>query len=140
MTRPLSPLADRLAGREKTPRLREDLHSLGMTRGQIDALPLCDTLPNVATISRALGSRYVLEGATLGGQVVSRHLESTLGLREGAGYSFYRGYGPARVAEMWRAFGTVLLDTSAADPASDDLIVAGAVDTFDCLSHWLAAD
>ncbi len=52
----------------------------------------------------ALGCLYVLEGATLGGQVISRHL-AKLGIGPENGGRFFNGYG-ARTGEMWKSFQT----------------------------------
>ncbi|HEY9155092.1 MAG TPA: biliverdin-producing heme oxygenase, partial [Opitutaceae bacterium] len=71
---------DVLAGREKTVWLREDLAALGVSSGDIDALPRCEELPDLTSAARALGSFYVWEGSTLGGQIISRHLREKLGI------------------------------------------------------------
>ena len=67
------------------------------------ALPRCRCLPVVETTEQVLGSMYVLEGATLGGQFIARHVEATLGLSGGRGYSFFCSYGTA-TGRMWQAF------------------------------------
>jgi heme oxygenase len=138
----LTPVAERLAGRGKTHLLADDLRALGWSHHAVAAVPRCSSLPRVDSLPRALGSMYVFEGATLGGVLVSRHVENTFGLRDGVGYAFHRSYGP-RVGEMWRGFGQVLIDAAAA--AGDDHhhphdaadhIVGGATDTFDALCRW----
>ena len=39
-----------------------------------DQLPLCPAMPPLATVPQLLGALYVLEGSTLGGQVLARQL------------------------------------------------------------------
>src|SRR6476646_4923354 len=58
--------------RRKSPLLRDDLISLGLTPSAIERLPLCseDELPEILNDSSILGCLYVIEGSTLGGQVL----------------------------------------------------------------------
>jgi heme oxygenase len=44
----------------------------------VGALPQYHDLPDIEDWPRMLGCLYVLEGATLGGQIISRHLQRTL--------------------------------------------------------------
>lgn len=58
----------------------------------------------IETFPQAVGCLYVLEGSTLGGQVISKHLKSKLQLNEdGTGLSFYQSYGSS-TGQMWRNF------------------------------------
>ena len=121
------------APRRKTALLQRDLVSLGYSVEAISALPRCPDLPTLTGLSEALGSVYVLEGATLGGQIISRRLERDLGLSEGRGYGFFRSYG-REVGTMWRAFGERVL----ALPAdAGDACVRSAQLTFARLHGWL---
>lgn len=128
----LAPLGAELAGRQKAKLLEADLAHFGVASAD---LPRCRDLPSVNTIPAALGAMYVFEGATLGGQIVARHIEQNLGLSDGTGYTFHRSYG-SRVGEMWRQFGAVL--TSHSSPDVDDSIVASASETFQRLCDWFA--
>jgi heme oxygenase (biliverdin-IX-beta and delta-forming) len=82
-----------------------------------------------------LGSYYVLEGSTLGGQILSRALERQLGLQNGNGYSYFRSYGPG-VREAWAEFGD-LLSSQLASEADVSAAVTGARTTFEVLNEWL---
>ena len=53
--------------------------------------------------ARFLGAMYVVEGSTLGGQYIAKHVEERFGLREGKGNSYFRGYGE-HTGSMWRSF------------------------------------
>jgi heme oxygenase len=87
------------AARRKTPLLEEDLRILGVPRPE----PEESTRPLDRTnLHFALGCLYVLEGATLGGQLISRYLE-TLGIGPATGGLFFNGYG-AKTGEMWESF------------------------------------
>ncbi len=48
-----------------------------------------------------LGTFYVLEGSTLGGRFIARHVETALGLEPGVGDAYFRGHGDATGA-LWR--------------------------------------
>ena len=66
---------DFLHVRRREPLLRADLQALGLLEPDIDALPACaEAAALCRTPAAALGSLYVLEGSTLGGQHVDRHL------------------------------------------------------------------
>lgn len=118
--------------RRKLPLLRADLDALG---GQAaDMLAVCDGLPPLRTPAQAMGCLYVLEGATLGGLVIGRHVRRTLGLTPDFGAKFFHGNG-ARTAEMWRGFRAALAGF-AANPAIADTVVESANETFRSLRHW----
>lgn len=123
------------AGRAKTPWLEADLAFFGFDAAQIAALPRVATLPSTASRAEILGTAYVLEGSTLGGQVIADHLERTLGLRDGEGYRFFRSYGP-QVGAQWQAFRAEL--ARASSPETDGAILHAARDTFARLHAWFS--
>lgn len=123
-------------GREKTGWLEADLRHFDYDEAMLASLPRCPLLPPTGTRAEILGAAYVLEGSTLGGQFISRHLEQRLGLRDGQGYRFFRSYGP-EVGAMWEAFRVELSAASA--PDTDDIIVGAAQATFDCLHAWFSS-
>ena len=125
--------------RRKLPLLRADLAALGGPAA--DTLAVCDALPPLHTPAQAMGCLYVLEGATLGGMVIGRHVQRTLGLTPDCGARFFHGSGP-RTAEMWRAFRAAMVvfaaDADAADDAdaTADAVVDTANETFRSLRRW----
>lgn len=82
----------------------------------------------------AMGMLYVIEGSTLGGQVVSRHLARTLGVSAGQGGRYFASYGQ-QVGSRWRAFLDVLASPALA--AQADAVVLAARATFDLLTLHL---
>ena len=94
---------NRSQSRAKLPLLETDLRALGRTPTHIARLPRCATLPYAGTASHALGVLYVLEGATLGGQIIAKHLSQRLAIEAGTGGAFFHGYGDATRA-MWTVF------------------------------------
>ena len=85
----------------------DDLKALGATPDFLARAPLCRELPDVASSARLFGCLYVIEGATLGGQVITRHLHTHLGLTPACGASFFSGYG-AQTGSRWKAVGALL--------------------------------
>ncbi len=64
--------------------------------------PLAATLP-LDDIAAVLGSLYVIEGSALGGRVIAPQLKRTLGLTQGAGASYFHGFG-GETGAMWSNF------------------------------------
>ena len=124
-------LPEFLLQRSKVPLLERDLRFLGsdlLSIPAMRALPATDSLPAI------LGSLYVLEGATLGGQILARHFSAKFGLSRDRGCSFFFSYGPD-VGRRWQSFCQLL--TAHSSPTSDPAIVQSALRTFSCLDGWL---
>lgn len=114
--------------RRKAYLLAQDLRRLDIDP---DALPLCPQVPMISSLGQALGCAYVLEGATLGGQIINRHLMKHLNTR----FAFYSSYGD-EVGPMWKAFGAFVTQ-HATTPQIEEEIVASASETFMLLERWL---
>lgn len=125
---PLTTLVDRL---NKTRLLQHDLQYLEVST---DDLPLCHELPSVATQAEVLGCLYVLEGATLGGRLITQHIHATLSITPTTGGGFFEGYG-GDTGKMWNAM-RHMLSTCAVDVASENAMVGNAIATFACLRRW----
>jgi heme oxygenase len=121
-----------LPRRAKTPLLETDLTLLGHTPATLLALPRCRALPQVTSMSDAIGALYVMEGATLGGQIISRHLFDALHLDAQKGAAFFSGYGE-QTGEMWRSFA---MHVERADGLEIVPAMAAAVETFELLEGW----
>lgn len=118
----------------KTQWLAEDLLSLGAHPTDLNALPRCHALPQVSTESQAVGCLYVLEGSTLGGQLITRRFSSTLGTTPDHGGRFFAGYGEETVPH-WRAFGAWV--KSLEDQLDTTEAITAARETFLCFDQWL---
>lgn len=121
-----------LNARCKTALLRADLISLGVD--DPDSLRQCQSLPSVPNATTAFGSLYVLEGATLGGQIISRHVEKQFGYTAAHGASYFNGYG-ARTGEMWMTFRRAV-DACGTEADPRDEMIAGALATFVAFREW----
>lgn len=118
------------APRRKSPVVARDLRALGLKDfGQI---PRFDLRLGEPTLARAFGSLYVIEGSTLGGQIIERWIRSSAWMPEG-GLEYFSSYGPY-VGWMWKEFQREL---SAKVPvSSQDQVIDGAASTFDNLHFW----
>ena len=124
-----------LTPRLKAPTLRTDLHALGVSAEALQNLPQCEQLPVIDSSAACLGVLYVLEGATLGGQILRREIATRLGLEADNGAAFLDIYGAA-TGRRWRDFIEYLgsRPMSAAERAA---VVTAAQTTFSCFEHWL---
>lgn len=62
-------------------------------------------LDDLVSTGQLIGVLYTIEGATQGGQVISRHLAATLNLTAGTGARFFNGYGdPMETHRRWQQF------------------------------------
>lgn len=115
--------------RRKTALLEKDLKALGVLDDVRGNVPLWEKLPPLDTSAKAFGSLYVMEGATLGGQVITRHLKQHLDLTPEHGGAFFNSYG-ANVGPMWKSFGATLTAFAESGEADEEIIEA-ARKTFD---------
>lgn len=94
-------------------------------------LPLCPAMPPLRTRPQLLGAMYVVEGSTLGGQVITRQLaQAGISLR-----AYFTGYG-ALTGSRWKAFCQLLMEAAPTGPDQDE-IVASARLTFQRLDQWI---
>jgi heme oxygenase len=123
--------------RKKTPTLENDLADLGMAQESIMALPMA-RVASMSNLPEILGTMYVLEGATLGGQFISRAVGQRFGFDQRKGCRFFSSYG-SEVGSMWRCFGEVVRQQmNNSDDA--DRFVAYATLTFSAFAQWLKGD
>lgn len=127
-----------LAARRKTPMLEQDLMHLGLDLDEIKLLPRCTELPDVSTSGKLLGCFYVIEGSTMGGQMITRQLSKTLPVTQEEGLRYFNAYG-SETRERWSAFREVLTEAGTDDRRSDEM-TESAISTFQLLQNWIDAD
>jgi len=123
--------------RRKTALLEQDLSALGVDQETLAALPHA-SVHALHGVPEALGAMYVLEGATLGGQYISRSASRNLGLDHERGCRFFSSYGP-EVGSMWRSFGQVVRERLSG-PDEQTRFITGAANTFSCFEQWMRRD
>ena len=116
-----------LAERRRLNLLELDIRALG---GSPPPRPF--SASDVLSVPKALGALYVLEGSTLGGQVISRAVGRGLGAGT-KGRAFFTGHGP-RTGALWSSFAAAL-DRYDGDA---DTVVAGADECFADFERTLA--
>ncbi len=121
--------------RVKCPALVADLVALGLTRVELTRLPRCGFAPQPTDVPSALGCMYVLEGATLGGQVVCRELRRRMPRVLERASSYFTIYG-AETGARWREF-TRVLGERPGDAREEAAVVEAACVTFQGLHRWL---
>jgi heme oxygenase len=94
-------------------------------------------LPPVADTDEALGRLYVLEGSSLGGVFIDRHLASLPRFADAGPLGAFTPYGEETGA-MWHAFRQVTRERVAGGGDADRLVGA-ARDTFGALAVWCGA-
>jgi heme oxygenase len=118
-----------LATRRRLQLLQLDLKWFGADCG--DERP---TLPEMPDTAAVLGAMYVMEGSTLGGQLIARHVEQVLGLMPGRGNAYFRGH-QERTGNLWKEL-CELLRTNVPDSETDAAIV-GARAMFRAFGTWM---
>jgi heme oxygenase len=95
--RELAAFGYELNGREKIAWLESDLAYLSA-----DTFESTPARANIPSAAAAFGAIYVIEGATLGGQVIRRHVIPKLGFAQPDGCRYFQGYGE-KTGEKWKA-------------------------------------
>ena len=121
-----------VAERSKLKWLERDLTNLG-AYDRAAHLPELTYTPALDSPAKAFGAMYVMEGATLGGQVITRHLNEHLGLTPETGGAFFNSYGE-RVGPMWKEFGAAIT-AFAEKNGNNGEIVDAAKNTFDSFAR-----
>jgi heme oxygenase (biliverdin-IX-beta and delta-forming) len=119
--------------RMRTTLLRLDLRSLGNLCPE--GLPLAP-IPPLDSLPQRFGCLYVLEGSTLGGQIIAREVSSRLPFTSENGCSFFASHG-AEIGAMWRSFCHALEAYAVANSESHDSIIQSAAATFGVFGDWL---
>jgi heme oxygenase (biliverdin-IX-beta and delta-forming) len=117
--------------RAKLPLLARDLTSLdGGTPASVE---ICRDLPPLANLAQAVGCAYVLEGSTLGGRIIAKHIQARFA--DAAPKAFLECYG-AETGERWQAFRHAV-SRFARTRELEDQVIAGAKATFRAFTAWL---
>jgi heme oxygenase len=124
-----------LSLRHKLELLKRDLEFYGLEDVDMEALPVPTAAPFKDSEFEALGALYVMEGSSLGGQLISKHLRVHLGLTADTGAAFYNAYG-VNTGKMWQAFKNYL-KAHVQTETQQDQAVRGAQATFTALQEWI---
>lgn len=107
----------------------------------LEVLP-CDAphsrTPVLDSLERALGAAYVVEGSTLGGQIIGRHLRERWNLDARRGAAFFNGYA-AQTGAMWTDFRAALHRAEMLG-LDAETVAHAARDTFEAFEAVLCSD
>lgn len=117
--------------------LTADLSASGLSEADIQGLPRCDAILPIQSAAEALGTLYVLEGSTLGGQMMTRHFEARLSITREQGLAFFSSYGD-QVGPRWKQL-CVVLDDYSQRHDEDEVIIQAACQTFERIRQWFLA-
>jgi heme oxygenase len=126
------PLGFPLRARSKL--IEDDLLAMGMSRGELVALPRCVVLPRLSCLEDMAGCLYVLEGACLGGQIIASLLCRRFGMAKGSGASFFIGDAEGTPTRWMLVL--AWLEGVMCEGARSEEIVAAACATFQTLAQW----
>ena len=119
-----------LVARQRRPLLERDLAWFGVAE-KGDQRP---TLPEMNNLSSLFGTMYVMEGSTLGGQFIARHVEGALHLSEGRGSSYFRGHG-SQTGPLWKEF-SEMLKVRIPDEQTDAVVISAKA-MFSTFGTWM---
>jgi len=123
--------------RRKAALLLQDMATI--SAAPVESPALSTDIPEITDNSQALGALYVLEGSTLGGQVISQILSRNITTPEiSKALTFFEGYG-SNTQTMWESFVHYLDGYNGTDAQKTRLIKA-ASDTFLKFRLWAEAN
>lgn len=122
-----------IKGREKAVLLNNDLSELNCVISK--EFLFCNNIPALNTIPEVFGYLYVLEGSTLGGQIVTKLLKSSLQSIPSIPTHYFNAYGK-QTKKNWDAFLKSLIEQNFNDKQKEDLRIS-AINTFSTLLNWL---
>jgi heme oxygenase (biliverdin-IX-beta and delta-forming) len=124
------------APRRKLAWIEADLRDLGHTDEALAQLPEFSGIPPLKPPLEVLGVLYVLEGSSLGRQMMLGKLGQRLGVRPDWGGHFFSGYGK-KTGEMWRSFVSVL-NEACRSPEAARIVENAALVSFAAFEACLA--
>lgn len=120
--------------RARMPDLQQDLRIMNVDPDLWrDAAP--HALPNLPEFPFALGALYVLEGSTLGGQIIMSALRQQMGTPFDVPGGFFAGRGKT-TGPLWHQFCVILDAYGQQFPETQADVVEGAKRTFNAITSW----
>lgn len=114
----------------------QDLKTLGCPSTILSKLPLMKGLPLIDNPVKKLAALYVIEGSTMGGLFIAKHVEKILGINKEKGGLFLHGqHGPKIAAQRFKSF-ISMLNSYPWDRQSMDTAKVTAVNCFQAIANW----
>jgi heme oxygenase len=121
--------------RRRVPHLEKDISFLGISERDLREPRLCETIPRIDNIPKAIGCLYLFEGSRLGGLVLAKALREQFGFDNNKGYAYFGSNG-LDVPELWKSFRNTVEDYVSKEGNSAE-IIAAATSGFAALNRWL---
>ncbi len=120
--------------RRKAPLIVQDLKKLGQSTELPVVAPYSIKEGATMPVWRAMGYLYVIEGSTLGGRMILKHVNNVLGVDEQNGAAFFNGYGSA-TGKHWKEF-LEIFATYAIIENKEEEIIEAAKDAFRSIGNY----
>jgi heme oxygenase len=91
-------------------------------------------MPETQDAASLLGAMYVMEGSSLGGRLIARHVERVLALSAGVGDAYFCGHNQ-QTGTMWKEFCGVL--QARVPDRETDTVIAAAKTMFRVFGSWM---
>lgn len=120
--------------KEKLESLRKDLIFFNINPESVEPISL-EKIPHQRS-EDVLGLLYVIEGSTLGGQVLCQHFHKKFGLKQGEGLNFFSGYG-SQTMNNWKKTKAHIEEMVSSHKLNKGDLIQAAKDSFNSLEKWL---
>jgi len=121
-----------LIERQREGMLKRDLEWFGVREDE-GGMAMAE-IPELNDTASLLGAMYVMEGSTLGGQLIARHVEQHLPLATHRGVEFFRGH-REQTGPMWKEF-CEILRTRVPD-TQGEIVIRSAKEMFATFGSWM---
>lgn len=119
-----------ISARKHTERLLQDIHAIHASfKPDTTFNPL-----SISSTSYALGILYVIEGSTLGGQIIVKMLDKQLSVTSVGAHTYFDSYSE-ETQKMWTSFKDSMLKIEAT--INEEEMIRGAKETFSALQSHL---
>lgn len=126
----VAPYLHDYSSRRKSAILEKDLLNCG---AELPHKAIKEALPEISNVAQAIGALYVIEGSTLGGQIISNMIRKQLNLNNDNCITYFIGYGDQTMTK-WMDFKQVIISLSETDVP---IMIESANDTFARFHHWI---
>lgn len=127
----LSTIIENIEARRKTSLMEHDLKALGLSEIEIKNIPIFTFMP--MTNAAAMGAMYVIEGSTLGGAIIYKHIHKSLNLTTENGAGYFQPYGQSS-GSFWKSFLANMTDFATDNKEAE--VIDGATETFKNIHDW----
>lgn len=134
----LADIFDDLDTRLKSKLILEDLASLNIPTEQIPTIEPHDLERFAIDIPSAIGAMYVMEGSTLGNNMLQKHLHKIIGTPIDGKLAYFTAYGDAN-GQKWKSF-IERMWLYIAETNCGKQVIKSAIEGFSLIDEWMKDD